>query len=349
MKIVVLAGGTSTERDVSLISGSKIFKALKNNGHDAILLDVYLGFETTEPVTKDLFCADIDWAKDIQGISESHPDLSHLKELRKDGGKSMFGPNVLALCNMADIVFMGLHGANGEDGRIQAAFDLMGIKYTGTGYLSSAIAMDKSVSKQFFKEFGIPTPAGITLKNGEQVDPASLSYPCMVKTTCGGSSVGAYRVEKPEDLEQALTDAYAFADDVIVEQFITGREFSVGVIEGKALPIIEIAPLQGFYDYKNKYQAGSTIETCPAQLSPELTLQMQHYAEMVFEALQMESYARIDFMMDTADNSMYCLEANTLPGMTPTSLLPQEAAVVGMSFEDLCEKIIEVSLAKYEK
>lgn len=348
MKIVVLAGGTSTERDVSLISGSKIYKALKKNGHQAILLDVYLGYETEHPVTEELFSSDIDWAKDIRGISESHPDLSHLKTLRKDGGKSMFGPNVLTLCDMADIVFMGLHGANGEDGRIQAAFDLMGIKYTGTGYLSSAIAMDKSVSKQFFKEFGIPTPSGITLKNGEAVDPASVSYPCMVKTTCGGSSVGAYRVEKAEDLPQALEDAYSFSDDVIVEQFITGREFSVGVIEGKALPIVEIAPLQGFYDYKNKYQAGSTIETCPAELNPELTAQMKHYAEKVFEALQMESYARIDFMMDTKDNSMYCLEANTLPGMTPTSLLPQEAAAIGMSFEELCEKIIEVSLAKYE-
>lgn len=348
MKIVVLAGGTSTERDVSLISGSKIYHALKKNGHDAILLDVYLGYETEESVTEALFSADIDWAKDIRDISESHPDLSHLKDLRKDGGKSMFGPNVLPLCDMADIVFMGLHGANGEDGRIQAAFDLMGIKYTGTGYLSSALAMDKSVSKQFFQEFGIPTPEGITMKNGEQPDPASVPYPCMVKTVCGGSSVGTYRVDRPEELPQALADAYSFADDVIVEQFITGREFSVGVIEGKALPIIEIAPLQGYYDYKNKYQPGSTIETCPADLSPELTKEMQHYAEMVFAALKMESYGRIDFMMDTKDNSIYCLEANTLPGMTPTSLLPQEAAAIGMTFEELCEKIIEVSLAKYE-
>jgi D-alanine-D-alanine ligase len=261
----------------------------------------------------------------------------------------MFGPNVLPLCDMADIVFMGLHGANGEDGRIQAAFDLMGIKYTGTGYLSSALAMDKSISKQFFRSAGIPTPEGVTLKNGEAADPSSFRYPCMVKTTCGGSSVGTYRVERPEDLEAALKDAYAFADDVIVEQFITGREFSVGVIEGKALPIIEIAPLKGFYDYKNKYQPGSTVETCPAELSPELTARMQHYAEMVFEALQMEAYARIDFMLDTADNSMYCLEANTLPGMTPTSLLPQEAAAIGMSYGDLCEKIIAVSLEKYNE
>ena len=259
----------------------------------------------------------------------------------------MFGPHVLALCEMADIVFLGLHGANGEDGRIQAAFDLMGIPYTGTGYLSSALAMDKGLSKQLFQQAGIPTPVGITLKNGQQADPAAVPYPCMVKTICGGSSVGTYRVERPEELPGVLADAYTFGEDVIVEQFITGREFSVGVIDGKALPVIEIAPLQGYYDYKNKYQPGSTVETCPAELSAELTGQLQSYAEQVFKALKLSSYARIDFMMDAADQSFYCLEANTLPGMTPTSLLPQEAAAIGMSFEDLCEKLIDVSLARY--
>ncbi len=349
MKIVVLAGGTSTERDVSLSSGSKIYYSLKIRKHQVILLDVYLGFDTEEPVTEALFNEPVDWAKDIQAISESHPDLSRLKEQRRDGGRSMFGPNVLALCEMADIVFLGLHGANGEDGRIQAAFDLMGIRYTGTGYLSSALAMDKDLSKQLFKESGIPTPEGITLKNGQSTDPDAIPYPCMVKTVCGGSSVGTYRVDRPEDLAGVLADAYTFGEDVIVEQFITGREFSVGVIDGKALPVIEIAPLQGFYDYKNKYQPGSTIETCPAELSEELTGQLQAYAEQVFEVLKLTSYARIDFMMDTASQSFYCLEANTLPGMTPTSLLPQEAAAIGMSFEELCERLIEVSLARYEK
>lgn len=348
MKIVVLAGGTSTERDVSLISGSNIYRALKKKGHEAILVDLYLGYEGALPVNEDLFTADVEWDKDVTAISAEQPDLSHLKELRKDGGKSLFGPNVLTLCNMADIVFLGLHGANGEDGRVQAAFDLMGIPYTGTGYLSSALAMDKSLSKQLFRAAGIPTPKGITAKNGQQIDPASVPYPCMVKTTCGGSSVGTYRVEKPEELQQALDDAYSFGDDVIIEQFVSGREFSVGVVDGKAYPIIEIAPIHGFYDYKNKYQAGSTIETCPADLPEDLTRSMQHYAEMVFKALGMRSYARMDFMLDTETLEMYCLEANTLPGMTPTSLLPQEAAALGMSFEDLCEELIRVSLKHNE-
>jgi D-alanine-D-alanine ligase len=347
MKIVVLAGGISTERDVSLSTGSQVYLALKEKGLPVILLDVYLGYKEPGDCLEGLFEADIDWARDIQGVSEASPDLEAVKALRRDGGKSAFGPNVLALCDQADMVFLALHGAGGEDGRIQAAFDLMGIRYTGTDYLSSAMAMDKGISKQFFEKHGIPTPKGCVVKQGERPDPAQISYPCMVKTACGGSSVGAYRVNSPEELSKALEDALSFGEDVIVEQFIIGREFSVSVIQGKALPIIEIAPLQGFYDYKNKYQAGSTIETCPADLPQDLTRKIQSYAEQVFEALGMQAYARMDFMLDSSDNSVYCLEANTLPGMTPTSLLPQEAAVLGWSFGDLCLKILEVSLQKY--
>ena len=348
MKIVVLAGGISTERDVSLSTGREVYRALKTRGHKVVLMDVYLGYEPADgsPITSSLFEADIDWAAGIQSVSEEAPDLSHLKELRADDGRSMFGPGVLDICALADIVFLGLHGANGEDGRIQAAFDLMGIRYTGTGYLSSAVAMDKSLTKQFFRAAGIPTPDGCTLKCGDPADPTALTYPLMVKTARGGSSVGAYRVDSSEDFPKALEDAYSFGDDVIVEQYITGREFSVGVIDGQALPIIEIAPLQGFYDYKNKYQAGSTVETCPADLAPSLTAEMQRYAEEAYQALGMRSYARMDFMLDSATDEIYCLEANTLPGMTPTSLLPQEAAALGMDFASLCERLIEVSLEK---
>ena len=162
-----------------------------------------------------------------------------------------------------------------------------------------------------------------------------------------GDDVHIPQAGADDELSKALEDALSFGEDVIVEQFIIGREFSVSVIQGKALPIIEIAPLQGFYDYKNKYQAGSTIETCPADLPQDLTRKIQSYAEQVFEALGMQAYARMDFMLDSSDNSVYCLEANTLPGMTPTSLLPQEAAVLGWSFGDLCLKILEVSLQKY--
>ncbi len=339
MRVVVLAGGTSTERDVSLSTGSMIYKALKKNGHQVILLDVYLGYEGD---VDGIFERETDWASQIGAVSEQNPDLEAVKALRPDGDKNFFGPNVLSLCRSADAVFMALHGANGEDGKIQACFELMGIPYTGTDFVSSAMAMDKGITKDLFKAHNIPTPAGIRLFQGEE-EMEKIPYPCIVKACCGGSSVGVYVAHNEEEYEKAKKEAFRFDKEVVIEQYIEGREFSVGVMDGKALPIIEIAPKQGFYDYKNKYQAGSTIETCPADLPEDKTLEMQSIAERVFRALRMKNYARMDFMMGK-DGSLYCLEANTLPGMTPTSLLPQEAAAIGISFEELCEKILRYAI-----
>lgn len=340
MKVVVLAGGTSTERDVSLISGSMIYKALKSNGHQAILLDVYLGYEGD---LQDIFERDEDWTRDINAIAEKNPDLEQVKAMRPDGAKSFFGPNVLTLCKQADAVFMALHGQNGEDGKIQACFELMGIPYTGTDFVSSAMAMDKGITKDIFIAQGIPTPEGFRFKKGQNKK-ASV-YPCIVKACCGGSSVGVCIANNEKEYAHACEEAFRYGDEVVVEQFIKGREFSVGVMDGKALPIVEIAPKEGFYDYKNKYQAGSTVENCPADLSPEKTREMQQIAEQVFDALRMKNYARMDFMM-SEEGDLYCLEANTLPGMTPTSLLPQEAAVLGISFEQLCEKILNYAVGR---
>ena len=339
MKVVVLAGGTSTERDVSLSSGSMIYRALKKNGHQAILLDVYLGYEGN---VDGIFERDEDWAAQVGAISEKNPDLDVIRAMRPDGDKNFFGPNVLSLCKSADAVFMALHGANGEDGKIQACFELMGITYTGTDFVSSAIAMDKGITKDIFRAYGIPTPAGLRLKKGER-EREKVPYPCIVKACCGGSSVGVSIARNQGEYENAKEEAFLYDNEVIVEQYIEGREFSVGVMDGKALPVIEIAPKQGFYDYKNKYQAGSTVETCPARLSREETEKIQRLAELAYEALRMKSYARMDFMKND-QGEFFCLEANTLPGMTPTSLLPQEAAAVGMSFEELCEKILQYAV-----
>lgn len=336
MKVVVLAGGTSTERDVSLSTGNMIYKALKKNGHQVILLDVYLGYEGE--LTR-LFEQDVDWGAQITGVLAEAPNLDAIKALRPDGDRNFFGPNVLAICQSADAVFMALHGANGEDGKIQACFELLGIPYTGTDFVSSAMAMDKGISKDIFKAYGIPAPAGIRLRRGE-TEQEKVPYPCIVKATCGGSSVGVCIAYNDVEYEAAKKEAFRYDEEVVVEQYIEGREFSIGVMEGKALPIIEIAPKEGFYDYKNKYQAGSTIETCPAELSEELTHKMQEIAEQVFQALRMKNYARMDFMM-SHEGEIFCLEANSLPGMTPTSLLPQEAAAVGVSFEELCERILQ--------
>lgn len=342
MKIVVLAGGTSTERDVSLSTGRMIYTALKSKGHQVVLLDVYLGYEGN---VSDIFQIEKDWTGDIGSIKENNPDISQIKALRKDNSNSFFGPGVIDICSMADIVFLALHGENGEDGKIQAAFDLMGIKYTGTDYTSSALAMDKAISKEIFSFYDIPTPQGIHIKKGD-VCPWNL-YPCVVKVCNGGSSVGVSIARDESEMEDALTNAFTYGNEVIIEQYIKGREFSVGVIDGKALPVIEIAPIAGFYDYKNKYQAGSTVETCPAVLEEEIAVRMQNIAEDVFRALRLKTYARMDFLVNDS-KEIFCLEANTLPGMTPTSLLPQEAKAIGMDFEALCEKIIEVSFKKYQ-
>lgn len=342
MKVVVLAGGTSTERDVSLSTGTMIYKALKNKGHQVVLLDVYLGYEDG---VADVFAIDKDWTANIGAIKENNPDIHQIKALRKGNSDSFFGPGVIDICSNSDIVFIALHGENGEDGKIQAAFDLMGIKYTGTDYTSSALAMDKAISKELFSVYRIPTPSGIHIKKGQTYN--WDVYPCVVKVNCGGSSVGVSIAHSESEMDSSLANAFSYGNEVIIEQYIKGREFSVGVIDGTALPVIEIAPLVSFYDYKNKYQAGSTVETCPAVLSDDITKKMQQIAKAVFKALRIKTYARMDFILNES-NEIFCLEANTLPGMTPMSLLPQEAKVIGMNFEALCEKIIEISLKKYD-
>lgn len=346
MKIVILAGGISTERDVSLVTGSMIYHALRDKGHEAVLLDVYLGYEGE---TDDIFAVDRDWGEGFGRITEINPDISAVRALRKDNPDCLIGKHVIEICSQADIVFLALHGQNGEDGKIQAMFDLLDIRYTGTDCLSSALAMDKAISKELFHKYGIPTPKGITIcRNERQLIDTWTIFPCIVKVNCGGSSVGVYRADDRGQLNEALEMAYTFEDRVIIEQYIDGREFSIGVIDGEALPVIEIAPKVGFYDYKNKYQAGTTVETCPAELDANVTRAMQSCAETVYRALRLKTYARMDFRMDS-ECKFYCLEANTLPGMTPTSLLPQEAWAVGMSFEDLCQRILDSSMEKYGK
>lgn len=340
MKIVVLAGGISTERAVSIVSGTQVCKALRSKGHQAILVDVYCGTELSD--TEAAFAGEYDVDAAAAYMHTFDEQIAELKKTRRQ----FFGANVLELCQAAEVVFMALHGEDGEGGKVQAVFDLMGIRYTGSGALGSAIAMDKGISRKLFAAHGVPTAAGMTLcKNDERKAAADngIGLPCVVKPCCGGSSVGVEIARTEEEYTAALINAFSYEEEVVVEQYIEGREFSCGVIEGNAYPVIEIAPLEGFYDYTNKYKAGSTIETCPAELSEEKTKEMQHYAELAFEALKLGCYARMDFMM-AKDGSLYCLEANTLPGMTPTSLLPQEAAAVGMDFAELCEYLIKVSM-----
>ena len=349
MKIVTLAGGLSSERDVSFVTGSNVTAALRENGHQVILMDVFMGRGEEGEDISDWFDRSEEVSTAVSAISEQAPDIEAIKASRPGDLKNFFGPNVIRLCQEADIVFLALHGENGENGKLQAAFDLLGVKYTGSDYLSSAIAMNKGIAKQLMNANGIPTPRGMSMTRDQREDDLSklpLHLPLVIKPCCGGSSIGVTIVRNEEEYKAGLEEGFRFEDELIIEEYVEGREFSVGVLEGKALPIIEIAPISGFYDYKNKYKAGSAVETCPAELPQEITEKMQGYAEAVAKTLGLDTYSRTDFLLNR-DNEIFCLEANTLPGMTPTSLLPQEAKVVGMNFNQLCEKLIEISLAKY--
>lgn len=349
MKIVVLAGGLSAERDVSLKTGDMVTKALRENGHCVILLDVFMGYSEKKEDLTGIFDRSEEISVKVEGIPEVAPDLVKVKASRKDQSDHFFGPNVIELCRMADIVFMALHGENGENGKIQAAFDLFGIRYTGTGYLGSALAMDKGLAKKLFLHHGIPCPKGVAMKKEHRTDDVAalgVTLPCVVKPCCGGSSIGVSIAHTREEFHEALEEAFRWENELVIEEYVEGREFSVGVIDFKALPVIEIAPVEGFYDYKNKYKAGSAVETCPADLPGEVSEKMQRYAERAAQVLGLDTYSRMDFLLNQ-NNEIFCLEANTLPGMTPTSLLPQEAAAVGMDFPQLCEKLIEISLRKY--
>lgn len=344
MKIVVLAAGTSTERTVSIVSGTGICKALRSLGHRAILVDVFAGWEDVDVQTAFDDDYDVDeLAAYIRGFNDKIPEM---KKTRRE----FFGPKVLDLCREADIVFLALHGSNGEDGRVQAAFDLMGIRYTGTDYISSAISMDKSRTKQVFDASGVSTPHGCTVYRGETRKTAEefgLELPVIIKPCCGGSSVGVTICHTEKDVEAGLALAFSLEQSAVIEEFIQGREFTCAVIDGKAYPIVEIHPKEGYYDFTNKYKAGATIETCPAQISEEKTAEMQNLAVKGAAAVGMQAYGRLDFLMRDGDEKLYCLEVNTLPGMTPTSLVPQEAAAVGIDYAHLCQLMIEVSLKKY--
>lgn len=349
MKIAVLAGGISTERDVSLVSGMGVYKALKENGHDVVLIDVFLGCEDVCENINEVFSINRDWAKEIKSVSQSAPDIEKVKQQRKDKSNVLFGPNVLEICKAADIVFMALHGDCGENGKIQATFDLLDIKYTGTDYLSSALAMDKQVTKSIFIQNNVKTPNGYVIhKSDKELRNEIPDLPVVVKVCSGGSSVGVFIVNSEEDYVSTLDKAFEYEDKVLVEQFIKGREFTDCVIDGMALPVVEIAPVGGFYDYEHKYQAGAAVETCPANISDGLTLKIQEEAVKAYNSLGIKTYARMDFLQDEKTGEIYCLEANTLPGMTPTSLIPQEANAIGKSYSQLCEWIIKISLEKYK-
>lgn len=350
MKIVVLAGGMSTERNVSFSSGTKICMALRGHGHQAILVDMFMGLENYNGSIDTVFDAKDGFCSDVK-IETTAPDLDAVRAARKDQGKNIIGKDVLKVCAMADIVFLALHGACGEDGKIQATFDLLGIPYTGAGYLSSGMAMDKAVTKRMMEAAGIRTAPwrDITYTKAD-IDTLveELELPCVVKAINGGSSIGVALADTKEELRAALTEVIKYGNHIIAEKKIVGRELTCGVLGDRYLPAVEIRPKNGGYDYANKYQAGATEEICPAPITEEQQKQIGEATLRLYHILGLSVYSRADFLLDEQGNA-WCLEINTLPGMTPTSLIPQEAAAVGITYDALCEEIIRLSLLAREE
>lgn len=344
MKIVVLAGGLSPERAVSLVTGTGVCRALRRRGHRTILIDLFLGLEEVPENLETLFDAPDGLCPDAK-IDAEAPDLESVRRSRRDRSARVFGPHVLELCQLADIVFLGLHGRDGEDGRVQAALELLGVPYTGSGYLASAVAMDKAVSKRIMDACGIPTPKWEILRYTPEEAPrlaAALEMPRVIKTTTGGSSLGVFLPEDRKELEDALVKALDFGGEVLCEERIYGRELTVAVLGDRALPAVETVPAGKDFDYAAKYQKGGAAETCPADLTAAEAAAAGDLAMRAHRALGLEVYSRTDMILDK-NGKLWCLEVNSLPGMTPTSFVPQEAAAVGMDYDELCEEIVRLS------
>lgn len=337
MKIVVLAGGLSPEREVSLSSGSLIANALIERGHRVLFLDLFLGLDELPDDPDRLFS---DRPIRAHHIPKSIPDPERLKK-KADNGNSLIGKSVLELCKRADLVFLALHGGIGENGQIQAVLESLGIPHTGSSYEGALLAMNKDLSKRLWRDAGVPTPDWVLLdrKNPERDLAAAierLGLDLVVKPIGCGSSVGVSIPNGQKELQEAVKKAAEWGQ-VILEKRIFGREFAIGILGDRVLPPVEILPKSGFYDYQNKYQ-GTTEEICPAKMPEGVWENAKALSEKAFEALHLSGYARFDLLLDR-ENRLWFLEANTLPGMTPNSLLPKAAIAAGFSYPDLCQTI----------
>ena len=346
MKITVLAGGLSHEREVSLSSGSLIAGALIRRGHEVCLVDLYTGkgIDGSDPAfTRDSI--------EPYRVSRTVPDLEALKAATGNGDRRI-GDGVPALCHAADAVFIALHGDVGENGQLQAFLDMEGIPYTGSGYAGSLLAMDKDLTKQMLTRAGVTNAPWVYCDLSDGVEAVAdriereLGYPLVIKPCSGGSSVGVSMPGGRAELIAAIEKAARYESTLMAERRIAGRELTVSILGDDVLPAVEIIPLEGFYDYENKYQAGKTTEICPAPLTPAETAALEAATRRGFAALRLRGYARFDFILD-GEGTPWCLEANTLPGMTPTSLLPRAAAAVGISYDELCERMVGMAVNGY--
>lgn len=339
MRITVLTGGSSSERDVALASAAQVVAALRSRGHEVVAVDTAVG----------LLDADQERLLLVPRVGAEPPDIGVRVAAERD--VLLGGLLTSTVVRDADVVFLCLHGGRGEDGTLQHLLDAAGVRYTGSGPLGSGLAMDKDVAKRLFLAAGVPTAAWLmhpptapdqAVVNGDLVA-RELGWPAVVKPSKQGSTVGLSVVDGPPGLVPALAEAARHDDEVMIETFVPGRELTVGVLGSTALAVGEIIPKHELFDYECKYTPGMSEEIFPADIPETVAWEVQRLALRAHQALKLRGYSRVDFRL-TPDGRLFCLEVNTLPGMTATSLMPQSAAAVGISFPELCEMICVAAL-----
>lgn len=333
MKIGVLFGGTSEERDVSIASGAEVVRALREAGHDVVAVDTANGV--------------LDAAAEAEllktGVAPEPPDRGRLDVLRTGDPTSITQAPELA---GADVLFLALHGGAGEGGALQALLDLVGLPYTGSGMLGSALAMDKDIAKRLMRVAGVPTPDWTMTPTDVVEVERTIGWPAVVKPSKQGSTVGLTVVKSPDGLVGAIATAYEHDDEVMIERFVPGRELTVPVLGEEALPVGEIISKNEIFDYEAKYQPGMAEEIFPAEVPGDVAAEAQRLALATHRALKLTGFSRVDFRLDEA-GGLWCLEANTLPGLTSASLVPKSAAAAGITFPRLCERICELAIEEH--
>ncbi len=336
LKIAVLLGGTSAERDVSLVSGVEVAKALQSKGHTVEAIDCAFGNRL------------------VQNWNQGSAEIIHVEPSEIEAQKAQLDRNIFKTVdyisrNEFDLVFLALHGGYGENGQLQALLDLAGVPYAGCGYEASVLAMDKHFSKIMFEKAGVPTAPWVLLQSPDEFRPEMLEpigFPVVVKPNDQGSTVGLTIADSLQMVPEAVKLAFRYSKTVMLEKFIPGRELTVPVLGDQALPVIEIIPEHGIYDYECKYQSGKSRYVVPAKLPDHLTQKVSQYALKAFRELRCRDYARIDFRLFENSDRLFCLEVNSLPGMTPTSLVPKSAKATGLDFPELVEKIARFAIER---
>jgi D-alanine-D-alanine ligase len=330
MRISVLFGGASEERDVSIASASQVIPALRAQGHEVIAVDTAHGALDARAETLIL----------TSQVGLRPPSPHDLASIPNSSRSSLRLP---AEIGDSDLVFVALHGGSGEDGRLQALLDLAGIRYTGSGPLGSGLAMDKDVAKTLLRAQGVPTPDWVLAPTTPEAVEATLGFPVVVKPTAQGSTVGLSIVRSADDLAAAI-DKAALYGTVMIERFVRGRELTVGVLDNDALAVGEIMiPRDTVFSYEDKYQPGAVTEIFPADIPDSLAKAVKDAALHAHRALRLDGYSRSDFRLDE-NGALWIIEANSLPGLTATSLLPQSAKAAGIGYQELCERICQLAL-----